>query len=318
MPRGPVLIGLCADSFVHVGIGQSFGEVDLPFVREAATQYPFVPGSALKGALRRAFWEEDPRFETDAHGQPTKATFRPGETAIFGHSDEGAGSLLVGDARLVLLPVRSLGFGFRYLTCPTLLARVLRDLGRCGRSPDETIEPFDLLVGDEVEETVLCRAGESAPVFLEEVPFKVAAEPFDDDCNAVLAHIIEALTDVSEAERKAMLERIVLVTDKAFEAFARHALPVRMRNKLDEDKLVERGALWSEEYLPPEALLYAVLADRRPASKGPDPMAELRDLIAARGGYLQIGGNETVGQGLCRLTVPAAEPDEPDESEKPS
>ncbi len=52
MPRDPVLIGLRADSFVHVGIGQSFGEVDLPFVREAATHYPFIPGSALKGALR--------------------------------------------------------------------------------------------------------------------------------------------------------------------------------------------------------------------------------------------------------------------------
>ena len=36
---------------LHVGSGRGIGFIDLPIMREKATEYPFVPGSAVKGVL---------------------------------------------------------------------------------------------------------------------------------------------------------------------------------------------------------------------------------------------------------------------------
>lgn len=40
---------------LHVGAGQGLGHVDLPVVREAHTNFPYVPGTAIKGAIRE-YW----------------------------------------------------------------------------------------------------------------------------------------------------------------------------------------------------------------------------------------------------------------------
>jgi CRISPR-associated protein Cmr4 len=37
---------------LHIGAGQGLGHVDLPIVREAHTNFPYIPGTSLKGALR--------------------------------------------------------------------------------------------------------------------------------------------------------------------------------------------------------------------------------------------------------------------------
>ena len=47
------VIGLLAETSIHPGTGRSTGVVDLPVAREAATDYPFIAGSSLKGALPR-------------------------------------------------------------------------------------------------------------------------------------------------------------------------------------------------------------------------------------------------------------------------
>ena len=88
-----VMFGLLAETFLHPGSGQSDGAIDLKVAREAVTGYPYIPGSAVKGALRAAM--------CDGGEQKTRVD------AAFGQVD-GAGSVLVSDARLLLLPVRSL------------------------------------------------------------------------------------------------------------------------------------------------------------------------------------------------------------------
>lgn len=83
---------------LHAGTGQAAGIVDLPIARYKATGIPFVPGSSIKGVrrdARRARAEED--------SPELLAVFGP-DTANAG---EHAGALVVGDARLLALPVRS-------------------------------------------------------------------------------------------------------------------------------------------------------------------------------------------------------------------
>ena len=52
------MLGLLAETPIHPGAGRGMGVVDLPVAREAATDYPVIVGSSLKGALRD-------RVETD-------------------------------------------------------------------------------------------------------------------------------------------------------------------------------------------------------------------------------------------------------------
>ncbi len=49
------ILGLLAESPIHPGSGRGVGVVDLPVAREAATDYPVLVGSSLKGALRDKF-----------------------------------------------------------------------------------------------------------------------------------------------------------------------------------------------------------------------------------------------------------------------
>ena len=45
------MLGLLAETPIHPGAGRGMGVVDLPVAREAATDYPVLVGSSLKGAL---------------------------------------------------------------------------------------------------------------------------------------------------------------------------------------------------------------------------------------------------------------------------
>ena len=45
------MLGLLAETPIHPGAGRGIGVVDLPVAREAATDYPVLVGSSLKGAL---------------------------------------------------------------------------------------------------------------------------------------------------------------------------------------------------------------------------------------------------------------------------
>ena len=75
-----VMFGLLAETFLHPGSGQSDGAIDLKVAREAVTGYPYIPGSAVKGALCAAM--------CDGGEQKTRVD------AAFGQVD-GAGSVLV-------------------------------------------------------------------------------------------------------------------------------------------------------------------------------------------------------------------------------
>lgn len=124
---------------LHVGCGSAVGVVDLPVLRERATGFPTVPGSALKGVLRDLF---------------DKAS----QDELFGKQD-GRGKILVGEARLAAFPVRSAKGGFAWLTSPLALGR----LGiRCPEVGEEAVlAPKELAIGENVvlEEYRLRRAG---------------------------------------------------------------------------------------------------------------------------------------------------------------
>lgn len=259
-----IVVGMLAETFIHPGTGQNVGAIDLPVAREAATDYPFIAGSSLKGALRDAA-EQLGALDVDA---------------VFGQQ-ENAGSLLVSDARLLLLPVRSLTSAYKWVTCPHLLERLGRDLARSQSA-----------VGFNIPKVAAKQAlGQgNGKLFLEERSFDIAG--------AVDPALIAALQQLipHDSARARLAERLVVVSDDDFAWFARYGLAVQARNQLTANKTSNN--LWYEETLPPDTLMYAVLAERN----GKGVLQEVQKI----GAYLQVGGNETVGQGWMALAWGAA------------
>jgi CRISPR-associated protein Cmr4 len=71
----------------------------------------------------------------------------------------------------------------------------------------------------------------------------------------------------------------------------------------DETKTVARGALWYEESLPAESVLYSLVrAENSHRKQKPLSAGEVHSLFnGLLDGALQLGGKATVGRGLCRV-----------------
>jgi CRISPR-associated protein Cmr4 len=223
----------------------------------------------------------------------------------YGSSEE-AGGLLFSDAKLMLLPVRSLTSPYVWLTCPHLLERYRRDcerlLGPRKRPALPELKPTD--------EKVLVVDGPTTGLFLEELVLTVdkTKAPEIGQLADALATLVadDAVKKRLGAEytendtRKRDRSQLAVVSDASFTWFARHGLPVMARNVLDEHK-VSRN-LWYEEALPPDTLLYTLVSERKPG-----PLAKIRNLLDPP--YLQLGGNETVGQGWLKVAFgPGTQP----------
>lgn len=296
MTQANTILGLLAQTSIHAGTGSNTGVIDLPIQREGHNGYPCVFGSSMKGALRT-------RAEAEASAESVKYVFGPDTNNASDH----AGALMVSDARLLLLPMRSLTSQFKWVTCPAVLKRFKNDTERFGMNLTFAI-PTVTDTATTTPALVPQQTNAGAPLFLEEYRFD--ATPTD------LQDIIAAVVKLMRDDAKAELERqLVIVSNDMFAHLCQHATPVNAHIAIDSDtKTVRGGALWYEETLPPETLLYVGLSAvqaRMPKKDKQDnpetlPMPADAILQAVTGlfidkPWLQIGGNETVGMGWCAV-----------------
>lgn len=296
------LLFIYTETPLHVGSGSSLGTVDLPIQRERHTNLPMVQGSGIKGKLRSAF--EPDGNQTDI----SKAIFGPQKDG-----SEHAGALSIGDARILLFPVRALAGVFAWVTCPLVINRLARDLQMTGQTTLWNL--LDLKVSEQqayIPNNSTVKIG--TDVVLEEFSFTV------QDSNPEVQKFVGWLSGnvlPSGAEyqfwRDKIKKDLVVISDEAFKDFCQFSTDVVSRTKLDPaTKTVATGALWTEENLPSDALLYTPLfaCDPRMESNKPKKKDESGDMDATEvlslvsahlqnvHSRLQLGGNETVGRGL--------------------
>lgn len=280
------LFHLHALSALHCGTGQSVGVVDLPIARAKATKLPIVPGSSLRGVMRDAVATNS---ETDA-----EALFGP--RSVTESAEVFAGALAVGDASLLVLPVRSLGGIVCYATSPFILSRYARDLERAKKSPPPIPTPEDdqALVAPESANRV------DGKVVLEDVDL-TARE--DEAADQWAQQIADLLHPDDKDSRRDVISRFAILPDDVMDFLSETATEVRARVAIDaETGTVKGGALWYEENLPAESMLWGVLA--LSSSFRPDDDRtedDLAGLLPKGGPLLQLGGKASVGYGLVRF-----------------
>ncbi len=295
MPN-PALLYLYVETPLHAGAGTATaGEVDLPIQREASTGYPVVRASTLKGALRAA-------VSTAATAEDVAAAF--GSTPEAPEDQTFAGSILLGDARLLLFPVRSLLGVFSWVTAPEPLARLGRDSAALGVPlPWPELPPVAegsaLVPPDSGLRTARGR------VMLEDVAFRAEIV---EEAGALARRLAEELfpPEPEFAYWAQKLQRdLAVLPDGAFRFFTTHRTEVMQRIRIDRRTgVAAEGALWSEEYLPENTLLWAA-ADSQPPARPTDSIQSASDALSWLRGTLpprlQVGGNRTLGRGFVRL-----------------
>jgi CRISPR-associated protein Cmr4 len=280
MPNNALLY-FHAITSLHPGSGTALGVVDLPVQRERHTGWPVIPGSSIKGVLRDTC---NPKNGDDGLWE---AAFGPAKIDS-GSGDAFAGALSLTDARLLAFPVRSLKGVFAWVTCPQAIHRWERDLKVAGVA--SSIPAFEVNDGEALVDpasALKVQAG-TVGVVLEEFVFAPKEQNLD-------------FFPVLGAEEK---KRLAILNDTDFTYFVKHATEVTARIKLNSDtKTVDKGALFYQEFLPAGTLLYALVLGAPSRKAGTDGSAEamLSYLFGKLPEYLQIGGNETTGKGICKV-----------------
>jgi CRISPR-associated protein Cmr4 len=264
---------------LHIGVGRSADSiVDLPVAREAATGWPQVPASALKGVLR----DLHPANADDLFGTPDKA-----------------GTINLTDLRVLCLPVASYFGTMAYVTCPLVLQFWRRDAAAFGLSSFAGSIPQ--VSGSDVAlapESVLIDGGS---VYLLDLDLHMVP-PQQENASVIANSIADALFP-SDEEANLFKQRFAVVSNEAFNFFCLTALPINARVQLQDDtKTVKTGALWYEETCAPETIFWhiATVADFATRSA---QAAQVWEQFSCPIQPIQIGGNAGIGQGWGRLTV---------------
>ena len=281
---------------LHAGSGRGLGAVDLPIQRERITGYPIIQASSVKGKLRaqvrtaNKWGDNSPEIEM-----------------LFGKAgdsgDNFAGAIALGDARVLLFPVRSLAGVFAWTTCLHVLQRFARDCALAGM----TLPALDSLSSPSPGHALISKSSAlkaGSVVVLEEFSY----QPVDHDEVGALGEWLaqHALPNNYEYEywRSELPKKLVILPDDDFRDFALYATEVQTHVRLNPDtKTVQTGALWTTESLPTDTLLYAPLMLMKPRQQRDDQQAkDVNDVLttvknALDGKHIQFGGDETTGQG---------------------
>lgn len=274
---------LHALSPLHAGTGQGVGVIDLPIAREKATGIPYLPGSSIKGVLRDAMQAQN------QNGVVTKL-FGPDTT----NAAEHAGAAQFADARLLLLPIRSLRGIFAWVTSPYLLRRFVRDARETGLTPPSQIpvppERRQALVSGKA---IVIDHNKEQLVVLEDLDLTASVSPPANEWAAWLE---------KQATLENAIQRFCIVHDDVLSFLLQTATEVVARIRLkDNTKTVAEGALWYEEALPAETLLYGVIATQ--TINQYSAAQAINDLQVFDQKIFQFGGSATVGRGMCQFRL---------------
>lgn len=251
---------------LHAGSGDAdYGIVDKHVQRDPVTDLPTINASSIKGAFREAL----------------EKTLGEDTTLIFGSENNGGrnenlkqGNYRFFPAKLLALPIRSSEDFYYMATCPELLKDFLADAQNFGfKLPDNLNKTLKNLSEEKV--------AASKPIHYGGVSEKIRLEDWESQKKTNDS----GLTTI-------MGPRVALLNASDFKLLS-DELPIIARNHLENGI---SSNLWYEQVVPREARFYCPIVQTD---------TKLTDTFNTKlNNLLQIGGNATVGYGLCKFTQP--------------
>jgi len=307
---------LYSESLLHPGAGEGVGAIDLPIQRERITNWPIIQASGIKGAMRDYFEAKNCKndelfivFGPDPNKKDSNG---------LGNPADNAGAVSFSDAKVLLFPVRSLKGTFAYVTCPLAITRLKRDLEALKTvGPDMIDDNFKaaskigltednkILLPKNLEtHLAITTSGDEKKVILEELAFSVEKSGKIDQLSEWLKNKWPSDFPWIDIEN-----RLAMVSDDIFRDFVEFSTEVITRNRIDDETgTAQQGALWNEECLPRETLMYSLILAGKPLKiiKGCLETADnVIDYLAKKDGItpdrIWLGGDQTIGRGILRI-----------------
>lgn len=269
---------------LHAGSGTDLRTIDLPIQREVHTGFPKIEASTLKGCMRRSFNENGPDSEL--------------LNIIFGNEGESelsAAAIAITDAKLLFFPVRSAKGVYALITCPMVLERFQKEMALIGIDLKINIVSNDVPILASKDSVLKLNIERNKnTILLDEYQYDVGVDTdFGNFCKR-LQDFIDAADSI--------VERAVLLPDDDFKDFVMHATSIVTRIKVGTDGIVENQALFTEEYLPEESILYSLImmgnSKLKLKSLKSNELMETFSKHLDETKFLQIGADETLGKGL--------------------
>jgi CRISPR-associated protein Cmr4 len=283
---------------LHVGAGRGASiHVELPVQRDEFG-FPTIWASSLKGALRANF---------DKGSKCDKNTIFGPEPASQEVS-EYSSAVSFTDARLILIPGRLLKGVWAYITSPHMLEQFKTLLEVRGEKANvlsvPSVSDDEALVSK--PELILTGSDGKRYIVVNEARLEKAREDKD---------VIESLSKVLPDKIANMVKDrgVIVVSDTVARDIVNRSMVIQYRVRLNPDTKtvdVERGALWSEEYMPSNTVMASLVVCKEPrrrrsggeaCASATDVCSDLINYFANTRSTIYIGGKETIGKGLVEL-----------------
>ena len=284
----------------HIGSGSDLGVVDMPIQRESHTSFPKIEGSSLKGAIREAVEQnssEELKIHTIFGYDDTNASDKA-KKAFENNRDKFAGAIGFSDARILLFPVKSVKGVYAYITSPLVIQRYKEELENIAK---DSID-FDIPKKNSITNESEIKLGDNENiVILEEYSF----DNIDENENTTkLANFLAEQTGINEIK-----EKLIVLDEDDFKDFVKMFTEVITRTKIDNLKgTVKDGALFTEEYLPAQTVMYSfvmaspIMANIDEVKEDLDNEDKVLEFFKDNcPNVIQIGGNATIGKGICKI-----------------
>ncbi|SHK23318.1 type III-B CRISPR module RAMP protein Cmr4 [Paramaledivibacter caminithermalis] len=291
---------------LHMGSGTELGVVDMPIQREKVTGFPKLEASGIKGSIRRIFKQKDDYLTN----------------AIFGPEDDGSeysSCISFRDGEILLFPVKSTQGIFKWITCPFVLNRFIKNynlfLGK--NEKFNSIEKNQFYSENKDKDAI--------EVILEDFKFQLKRIKECSVLNKIISLIKEDENTPNYLKNKIVKEEIIILSDDSFRFFTEMSTEINTRIKIGDKGIITEGP-FTEEYLPIETIMYGFVSvdkfmmDERDENTKKEKERLYKKMteelkaervnefdyvkkVLNKNSYIQLGGNKTLGKGITQLIL---------------
>ncbi|WNZ23862.1 type III-B CRISPR module RAMP protein Cmr4 [Leptolyngbya sp. NK1-12] len=260
---------------IHCGGEGDLGNI-LEIAREVHTNFPYIPGSSLRGGLREEVQQSISKESADR---------------LFGKELEdgnqmGVHQVWFSDARLLWVPMRTMSLQgndvFLWVSCPSLL----RDHALLAKRSFEVFP--DYAVGD--------RAGTYTVADAE-----IQVTAFSNTQKQMIELAGKWADSLATAVKPTWSTCRIVLPDSDFQVLMEHSLWTQVRNKIDED-VGAAQIFWTDICIPRDTILYYAWGYSL-HKQHPITSQDHEGLTTILSGLLQVGGQANIGRGWVQSWI---------------
>ena len=260
---------------IHCG-----GEGDLDNIseiaREVHTNFPYIPGSSLRGSLRNEVEEYQGKEVGDR---------------LFGHElidgKMGVHQVWFGDARLLWVPMRTMSVQgedvFTWVSCPTLL----RDCALISRRSFDGFAALTSAVGSRKDTYMVADARVEVAVMTAEQKNSIELSE-------------NWSTSLGDDTKSHWENNRIVLPDNDFQVLMEHALWTQVRNVVATSGGAE--IFWTDVCIPRDTIFYYAWGYSI-AKNDPIQAKDCETMQEVLTGLIQVGGQANVGRGWAQSWV---------------